>query len=386
MIEIIDQKTAIASLSAADRKVAISTAARSALRALPGIYESDASDPSEALLPMIRASLIAVVAGSMQLENAAEQAEASVVFSVPTAEKASNAAHSAIRSASAAVSSVSRSATVSAANAIARSADCAARSAYRLAHSSEIAAREAALRADAVSYRVSSQDIQLLLDSEVTSDVFLQPLWLDEDVPTGLEHRLKELREFWGNTPKVWRYWDQWYGGFLSGNPVAWDVQQAIAMLPNEDWVKGPERIAEQIDKIEARIALEKRLQELQGLLISESKNRNGIGGNYPPAPIETIAEVPRELVVVWEPLTALQQQAHSDEPDISAIKRAINKLAAIAVGCGAWTWAKANVFLDTALKTGGAAAGTAAIAFTTGHGDKIIAVIKAALDWLAFL
>ena len=184
----------------------------------------------------------------------------------------------------------------------------------------------------------------------------------------------------------VWDFWERWYDGFLNGTPLDWELQLAVASLPDEDWEKGSKWIAEKIAEIEACATLENRILELKQALISESAQGRGIGDNHPPEPINDILQVRPELVVVWEPLEALRQEAEADSPDKGIVIWAIKALASTAVSCGAWTRNKANMFLDAALIAGGTAAGPTMVVFATGHGDGIVAVVKAALAWLPFI
>lgn len=52
-------------------------------------------------------------------------------------------------------------------------------------------------------------------------------------------------------------FWVRWWEGMRDGKPLNRDLQREIALLPNEDWDAGPERMAERIAEIEARYAAE---------------------------------------------------------------------------------------------------------------------------------
>jgi hypothetical protein len=47
-----------------------------------------------------------------------------------------------------------------------------------------------------------------------------------------------------------WSFWRDWYQGFLDGKPLDWELQRRVALIPDEDWDKGPEHIAQLIDQI----------------------------------------------------------------------------------------------------------------------------------------
>lgn len=47
-----------------------------------------------------------------------------------------------------------------------------------------------------------------------------------------------------------WSFWREWYQGFLNGKPMDWELQRRVALIPDEDWEKGPEHIARVIEDI----------------------------------------------------------------------------------------------------------------------------------------
>ncbi|MDE9449659.1 hypothetical protein J3R80_04150 [Aliiroseovarius sp. Z3] len=67
----------------------------------------------------------------------------------------------------------------------------------------------------------------------------------------------------------AWSFWREWYQGFLNGKPLDWELQRHVALIPDEDWEKGPEHIAEKIEEIREefgfeRAARQKRYKELE--------------------------------------------------------------------------------------------------------------------------
>ena len=51
---------------------------------------------------------------------------------------------------------------------------------------------------------------------------------------------------------EIYSFWRRWYEGFLNGDPLPWDLQEQIALIPDETWEAGPEAVAAEIEKIEA--------------------------------------------------------------------------------------------------------------------------------------
>ena len=74
-----------------------------------------------------------------------------------------------------------------------------------------------------------------------------------------------------------WSFWREWYQGFLDGKPLDWELQRRVALIPDEDWEKGPEHIAGIIEKIrlEFRTAVSPRLvrDEDQGIFLVETED-----------------------------------------------------------------------------------------------------------------
>ncbi len=68
-----------------------------------------------------------------------------------------------------------------------------------------------------------------------------EPQWLLDSRP--LDDRIIEKGQ-------EWSFWRDWYQGFLNGKPLDWELQRRVALIPDEDWEKGPEHIAEIIEKI----------------------------------------------------------------------------------------------------------------------------------------
>ena len=71
-------------------------------------------------------------------------------------------------------------------------------------------------------------------------------------MPEGLLKNWARFETFTGSAPEVWAFWLRWYEGMLKGQPLDWDLQEKVALIPDEDWEKGPEHIAEKIREIEA--------------------------------------------------------------------------------------------------------------------------------------
>ena len=178
-----------------------------------------------------------------------------------------------------------------------------------------------------------------------------------------------------------WSFWREWYQGFLDGKPMDWELQRRVAMIPDEDWEKGPEHIARMIEEIRARFKLEKRLEALETeKLLWEAQGRHGLGGNNPPEQINDAAI--QEFIL--EPIEVLKAETQEGVPDRSRVQAAITKLTAILVAGGKWTGGKLDMAVDECVKSMGKVAGPALLGWIGLNSDKFIEIVKLAKDWLA--
>ena len=181
-----------------------------------------------------------------------------------------------------------------------------------------------------------------------------------------------------------WSFWRDWYQGFLDGKPLDWDLQRRVALIPDDDWEKGPEHIAELIEEIRERFELEKRIAELETEKhLWQERARLGIGGNNPPEAIEDARMVQE---IIWAPIEELKAETQSETPDNSRIKSAISKLGAALIAIGKWPLGKLDKAADEFAKSLGKWGGGACAGWLALNSDKIAEIIKAAQDWLGTL
>ncbi len=84
------------------------------------------------------------------------------------------------------------------------------------------------------------------------------PHWQPKDLLLALKHAGPE-----------WQFWRDWYQGFLDGKPLDWELQREVALIPDEDWDKGPEHIAGKIEEIRKKydpIPIDPKLLRKQAL------------------------------------------------------------------------------------------------------------------------
>lgn len=85
-----------------------------------------------------------------------------------------------------------------------------------------------------------------------TDHVTSQPPWATGDVRDGLnDEALYSMRLHLDADPNKWNFWKRWHDDILNGNQVDWDLLENVAVIPDEDWKKGPEWVAGKIAEIE---------------------------------------------------------------------------------------------------------------------------------------
>ncbi|WP_127749601.1 hypothetical protein [Parasedimentitalea marina] len=190
--------------------------------------------------------------------------------------------------------------------------------------------------------------------------------------------------EFWGflswpqlafEEQKNWFFWHKWYQGFLDGKPLDWELQRQVALIADTIWEAGLTAVAEEIEKICAKLVLERRIDELEADLRCATVNRHGIGGSRPPEMLDD-APIAQELAIVWQPLKDLKDEITKDDPDREHLQKNIEALVAALKKGFAWCLKKGDLIVDTAIKWAIPSTGTGYLALNP---QKLEAVIEAA-------
>jgi hypothetical protein len=87
------------------------------------------------------------------------------------------------------------------------------------------------------------------------ADTLLNPKFLPAltiDVPSELKDKIAKHSE--GKTDLLqaggpWTFWAEWYRRAMAGDPLPWDLQVQIALIPNDIWEAGPDAVAAEIEK-----------------------------------------------------------------------------------------------------------------------------------------
>ncbi|MEO0700776.1 MAG: hypothetical protein AAFY80_01430 [Pseudomonadota bacterium] len=322
MVEIVDRASARAWLEGKPREVQVAFAARAALRALPGITQHDEGTIEEIVLPLCRAIFISATAAIETTDNLVKAAESAAVradmavdiadVEDDVAEEEGRPAWSASKAAYSAIVSVF-------------SAHSGSRLAYGITESTRTAVRSDVARdLFAAAWRAIDLDADSLGSGDSPNQVFRYALWRDAVLPEGLETGLTALRAFWSRDPSTWDFWARWYEGMLTGNPLPWDLQEVVALIDDEDWEAGPERVAERIREIEARYIANTLKEEVtfsasgRLTLIATPVNRSGLLGQL----LDTVEDAVD--LTLSAPRNELTEESHQ----IRIIRNALNRYA----------------------------------------------------------
>lgn len=124
----------------------------------------------------------------------------------------------------------------------------------RAALSARVGAALSALSAATLSARTAARaaDAAAFRDTETAvADLYRTPVWHDAGKPDTLQSVLANCENTLRTLPE-WAFWNDWYQGFVEGEPLDWDLQCRVASIPNEDWKKGPAHVANLIERIKA--------------------------------------------------------------------------------------------------------------------------------------
>mgnify|MGYP001795576742 CR=1 FL=1 len=330
--EITDEESARAWLKDRPREVQVAFAARAALRALPGIATEGAATLNRIALPVLRAiltSTVSTVRRTDDVKTAAESADLSALSADYSAASAAlSAAAAAVPSALSAYSA-------------ADSASSAAESAVLSALSADSADLSAPLSA---AWAAADRDAGNLGAKESPDLVFHYTLWPEAALPEGLDGALAELQSFWAKNPQTWDFWARWYAGMLAGTPLPWDLQEAVALIADEDWDAGPERVAKRIREIEDDFAdatspTDRSRRQAERLLSRAAMNaltaqesaklfQSAVSSNSLPPEFDAFRATPAILFAMAASLQTHAERVAGLESDLQTSEQSVHALA----------------------------------------------------------
>ncbi len=126
------------------------------------------------------------------------------------------------------------------------------RVAYTLAYTYAHGAAKAA-RAAVATYAAKPAAAATYADTAITAnDPFTIDLWHGVGMPEVIEKEWGSFQAL-AKDGSPWAFWREWYQSLLDAKPMNWGLQKEIALIPNKDWDKGVEHIAQIIAGIKAR-------------------------------------------------------------------------------------------------------------------------------------
>ncbi len=78
-----------------------------------------------------------------------------------------------------------------------------------------------------------------------------EPIWISQD-PIGFDAARRDFDLTLSSDSNL-NFWERWYEGAMSGNPMDWDMQTEIALIDDKVWKAGAKAVAEKIAEIEAK-------------------------------------------------------------------------------------------------------------------------------------
>lgn len=246
MPEFSDRESVLAWAEGKPQEVLVAFSARSALRAYPGIIFGELVTPQEAALPIARLMLSTVVAGlieSPELVEACQSADPHVQKLPRMVSHTHDTGDAANYSASYASFVVTHSENRDYSSAFAAEAS---------AHSALLTKRTTGEIDQHPLFWLAASGDASFLATNAPELTYGRPLWQEGSLDHDLDWRQEKLTAFWQSAPEVWGFWQRWYEGMLNGEPLPWELQEKVALIPEEDWEEGPERVAEVIRRIEA--------------------------------------------------------------------------------------------------------------------------------------
>lgn len=83
----------------------------------------------------------------------------------------------------------------------------------------------------------------------MSEEMMRQPLWHGEPVPEG--NRAQDLGATIFDTDPRFAFFARWYGGMVRGEPLPWELQEKVALIPEETWKAGVDAVAAAVEKSE---------------------------------------------------------------------------------------------------------------------------------------
>lgn len=151
----------------------------------------------------------------------------------------------------------------------------------------------------------------------------------------------------------------------MSGQQLDWNLQETVALIPDEVWEAGPGAVAEAISTIEERLrllgevsAIKERLLQLQNEAIAEAAPAERRAHNHPPELIAAEEEAIRDVATLVDALSSAEIELKKSTPAAPVLLRLVKTIRAVTLRLAAYCGGKVDVALNKASEeVGGAVA-----------------------------
>jgi hypothetical protein len=163
-----------------------------------------------------------------------------------------------------------------------------------------------------------------MIDSEFTFSKKKQnleqaPLW-PTPAPDWFTTADRETRAIWAKDPLTWAFWEKWWDGVISGDmPFPPDLLRDVALIEDDIWQAGPKAVAERINLLIQRHALQREAAAINARLMEFIAINEGLGANLHNQPPDDELSPVKLRATLGEISQALKEiEVALDGPEIS--------------------------------------------------------------------
>lgn len=196
-------------------------------------------------------------------------------------------------------------------------------------------------------------------DAQIISDglnIWQHRLW-SFDPPVWFIQFDQDARAIWAKSTDDWDFWVRWWDGVIAGKPLPWDLQTKVALIPDEDWQKGPAHIAEVIRGIEELYGLGQTAKVLKADFpkeilpsISGGASLAHRAHNQPPELVETPEQLQNSLRHIWAAIDAADRELEKPKPDRKLLRSIGERLVALITASTLYIAGLADSFIQAAV------------------------------------
>ncbi len=224
------------------------------------------------------------------------------------------------------------------------------------------AAAYAAADADAAIWEQIRTDAQAIEGDRDASSV---PLWSGA-TPDWFQSAAAVTRQVWAEGPPgTWDFWLRWWDGVLSGHRLDRDFQTQVALIRDEFWQLGPEKIATRICLLAQKKLIHEEIAALNRRIVDVLFDLDSLGrhtGNNPPDDSISATVLRQRLLAAKAALEDLEKELSLSEPEPERVLSLIERLRTAWEALSAW----ARIAVSAAVVTTGLTVGLVGEGFLT--------------------